>query len=256
MKKLFFTLAATVLLSASHPWDGKRIAYLGDSITDRNLLPSETHYWAYLQEWLDTETYVYGVSGHQWTDVLGQAERLKNERGENIDAIMIFLGTNDFNCSAALGEWYDYTYEVVNADGKMVERRRRNLIFDESTFRGRINIALDSLKRMYPTKQIVLLTPIHRGPAKFSETNVQPSEEYCNACGEYIDAYVNVIKEASAIWSVPVIDMYSLCGLLPSRPEHSIYVPGENDFLHPNKEGHRRMALCIYHQLKCHPGSF
>ena len=87
MKKLFFILAATVLLSASHPWDGKRIAYLGDSITGKNLLPSETHYWAYLQEWLDTETYVYGVSGHQWTDVLGQAERLKNELGENIDAI-------------------------------------------------------------------------------------------------------------------------------------------------------------------------
>jgi hypothetical protein len=104
--------------------------------------------------------------------------------------------------------------------------------------------------------QIVLLTPIHRGPAKFSETNVQPSEEYCNACGEYIDAYVNVIKEASAIWSVPVIDMYSLCGLLPSRPEHSIYVPGGNDFLHPNQEGHRRMALCLYHQLKSIPSSF
>lgn len=44
MKKLFFILAATVLLSASHPWEGKRIAYLEDSITDKNLLPSETHY--------------------------------------------------------------------------------------------------------------------------------------------------------------------------------------------------------------------
>ena len=66
-------------------------------------------------------------------------------------------------------------------------------------------------------------------------------------------AYVKAIKEASEIWSVPVIDTYSLCGLLPSRKEHSRYVPGENDFLHPNEEGHHRIALCVYHQLSSLP---
>ena len=118
--------------------------------------------------------------------------------------------------------------------GKEVKRKRRSLVFDNSTFRGRINYALDSLKRMYPTKQIVLLTPIHRGPAQFSDINIQPSEEFCNGCGEYLDTY-------------------SLCGLLPSRKEHSRYVPGENDFLHPNEEGHHRIALCVYHQLSFLP---
>lgn len=253
MKKLFFILAATIFLTASHPWEGKRIAYLGDSITDPRTLPSDTHYWGYLQEWLNGEAYVYGINGHQWTDLLGQAARLNKERGQNVDAIMIFLGTNDYNASVPLGEWFSYSTETVNVNGKLVERRRRDLIFDESTFKGRINTALDSLKKMYPTKQIVLLTPIHRGPAKFSEKNVQPSEEYCNGCGEYIDAYVNVLKEASGIWSVPVIDMYSLCGLFPSRPEQSIYVPGGHDYLHPNQDGHRRMALCILYQLSTLP---
>jgi hypothetical protein len=101
-----------------------------------------------------------------------------------------------------------------------------------------------------------MLTPLHRGYAKFSEKNVQPSEEYCNGCGEYIDAYVNSIKEASAIWSVPVIDTYSLSGIMPSKQEHSIYVPGKNDFLHPNEEGHRRLAKCIYYQLQALPCEF
>ena len=256
MKKLLFILSAIIVLTSSHPWENKRVAYLGDSITDPRSLPDDTHYWGYLQEWLGTESYVYGISGRQWKHLLDQANKLKQEHGDEVDAIMIFMGTNDFNSGTPIGEWFTESKEIVNANGKMVERTRRTPVFDESTFRGRINIALDSLKRMYPTKQIVMLTPIHRGFAQFSERNVQPSEEYCNKCGEYIDAYVNVVKEASAIWSVPVIDLFSISGLMPSMPEQSMYVPGGNDNLHPNAEGHRRMALCLYYQLQCLPGGF
>lgn len=256
MKKIAFLILAVIALTASHPWQNKRVAYLGDSITDAKVLPDDTHYWSYLQNMLGTESYVYGISGRQWKHLLDQANKLKTEHGDEVDAIMIFMGTNDYNSGTPIGEWFTETTEVVNANGKMVERKRRDHVFDNSTFRGRLNIALDSLKKMYPTKQIVMLTPIHRGFAQFSEKNVQPSEEYCNGCGEYIDAYVNSIKEASAIWSVPVIDLYSLSGLLPALPEQSMYVPGGNDNLHPNAEGHRRIALCIYYQLQALPCTF
>ena len=249
MKRLSFIVLAVMVLTASHPWQGKRIAYLGDSITDERCLPDERHYWSFLQEWLDAETYVYGISGRQWKDVIPQANKMKAEHGENVDAIIIFMGTNDYNAGIPIGEWFTETSEKTNANGMEVRRKLRKPVFDPQTFKGRINIALDSLKRMYPTKQIILLTPIHRGFASFSETNVQPSEEFCNSCGEYLDAYVEAIKEASNIWSVPVIDTHALCGLLPSREEHSIYVPGGKDFLHPNEAGHHRIAQCIYHQL-------
>lgn len=185
MKQILFILSTVILLTASHPWENKRIAYLGDSITDPNSLSKETHYWKFLEEWLNAETYVYGISGRQWKHLLSQADKLKQEHGEDVDAIMIFMGTNDYNSGTPIGEWFTYSTETVNANGKMVERQRRTHVFDETTFRGRINIALDSLKRMYPTKQIVMLTPIHRGFAQFGEKNVQPSEEYCNKAGEY-----------------------------------------------------------------------
>ena len=253
MKKLLFFLGMIIILTSSHPWQDKRIAYLGDSITDENVLPNDRHYWAYLQEWLNADTYVYGKSGHQWGDLLGQAEKLWKEHADEIDAILIFLGTNDYNMGVPIGEWFTEDVRLVNANGKNVERKHRKLIYDQNTFKGRINYSLDSLRRMYPTKQIVLMTPIHRGPASFSEDNIQPSEEYCNSCNEYLDAYVNVLKEASAIWSVPVIDTYSLCGLMPSRDEHSMYVPGNNDYLHPNQAGHHRLALCLYYQLSTIP---
>lgn len=256
MKRLSLLLISIVILTASHPWQGKRIAYLGDSITDPNILPDDTHYWAYIQEWLDTESYVYGVSGHQWTHLLGQADKLKKDHGENFDAIIVFLGTNDYNKGIPLGEWFTETIEKTNANGIEVERRRRTPVFDQTTFKGRVNYALDSLKRMFPTKQIVLMTPIHRGAASFGAKNIQPSEEFCNSCGEYLDAYVQALKEASNIWSVPVIDTHALSGLMPSKEEHHIYVPGNNDFLHPNQKGHHRLALCLYHQLKALPCGF
>jgi lysophospholipase L1-like esterase len=127
---------------------------------------------------------------------------------------------------------------------------------DHSTFRGSINVVLDGLKRMFPDKQIVMMTPIHRGAASFGEDNVQPTEDHQNGCGEYLDAYIDSIKEASALWSVPVIDLYSLSGIYPMHEEQAIYVPGGTDWLHPNEKGHRRMAQCIYHQLLALPCVF
>ena len=132
---------------------------------------------------------------------------------------MIFIGTNDFNAGLPVGEWFTEEIVSVNADGEIVERVRRTPVFDDSTFRGRINKVLDNLKRTFPHKQIVLLTPIHRAFAKFGERNVQPDESYQNSCGEYIDAYIASIKEASSIWSVPVIDTYALSGLYPMHQE-------------------------------------
>jgi len=237
----------------THPWHGARVAYLGDSITDPNTLKGDPIYWNFLQEWLEITPLVYGRSGRQWHQLLEQADRLQKEHGDDFDAIMIFMGTNDYNAGVPLGEWYQEETVTVNANGKMVERVRRIPVFDQSTYRGRINMALDSLKRTYPSKQIVLLTPIHRAYAKFSERNVQPDESYQNSCGEYIDAYVESVRQASAIWSVPVIDLHALSGLYPMHKEQEEYFPGGNDWLHPDSDGHRRLALTIYYQLLAIP---
>ena len=76
---------------------------------------------------------------------------------------------------------------------------------------------------MFPDKQIVLLTPLHRSLAEFGEKNVQPDESYQNKCGEYVDAYVQAIKEAGNLWGVPVIDFNSVTGMNPMIEEQLIY---------------------------------
>ena len=128
---------------------------------------------------------------------------------------------------------------------------------DPNTYRGRINIALDSIKRMFPQKQIVLLTPIHRAFANFGDRNLQPSEAYQNKCGEWMDAYVESVKEAGNLWAYPVIDMNALSGLYPLQEENLIYFANPvTDQLHPNNLGHERMAKTLYYQLLALPCVF
>ena len=244
-----------------HPWQGKRVAYFGDSITDPRNKASKKKFWGYLQDWLQTVPYVYGVSGRQWDDVPRQADKCWAEHGDSIDAIIIFMGTNDYNVGVPLGQWYDEREEEVMAGihepKHMVKRQRRTPLMDRTTYRGRINIALDKVKRLYPTKQIVVLTPIHRSGFYPNDSNWQPTEEYANASGLFISDYVEASKEAASVWAVPVLDWSSTCGLFPLMDEHAPYFKDSStDRLHPNDKGHERLARTLMYQLLSLPCSF
>ena len=244
-----------------HPWKGKRVAYFGDSITDPNVTtgPNNNHYWSYLQQWLGITPLVYGVNGRQWNDIPRQADQLKQDHNQNFDAILIFIGTNDYNHGLPLGEWYKETKEQVYAatgePQKLQTRMMRTPALDGNTLRGRINIPLSKIRLSFPDKQVVILTPIHRGYASFGPNNVQPSETYQNKSGLFLSDYIDAIKEVSDVWAVPVIDISTLSGLLPQYPEFSVYFKNKDtDRLHPNELGHRKIAqalLCGLQSIPC-----
>ena len=271
-------LAASILLPLSllsqnttitHPWQGATVAFFGDSITDPGSVPDkhdwtghgDAHYWGYLQEWLGVKPLVYGVSGRKWDDVGNQAEQLVNEHGNNFDAITIFLGTNDFIGDVPLGEWYERTLKTTKAamgyPAKEYTWLSQTPSMDNGTLRGRINIAVSTLKRMFPDKQIVILTPIHRAYATFGAENIQPDESFPNRIGVYFIEYVNVIKEAANVWGIPVIDLNSLCGINPMVEGQVMYFSdSETDRLHPNAKGHERIARTLMYQLLALPCAF
>ena len=258
---LMVTAQALPQTLIQHPWQGKRVAYFGDSITDPRNSGSKKKYWGYLQDWLQITPYVYGVSGRQWNDIPRQTDKLLQEHGQDVDAILIFCGTNDYNNGVPIGQWWDERVtEVMYGHGQvkeMVTRRQRTPSMDPTTYKGRINIAMDSLKRTFPTKQIVLLTPIHRSDFHANEKNWQCDESYTNQCGEYIDAYIEAVKEAGNVWSVPVLDWNATSGLFPLIKEHAQYFKdGETDLLHPNDLGHQRMARTLMYQLLALPCEF
>ena len=248
--------------SIQHPWQGKRVGYIGDSITDPNCYGNKIKkYWDFLQEWLGITPYVYGISGRQWNDVPRQAEQLKKEHGGEVDAIIVFMGTNDFNAGVPIGEWFTETEEQVMAargeTKKMETRKKRTPVMDGNTYKGRINIGMKRLKQLFPDKQIVLFTPLHRSLADFGETIVQPDDNYQNSSGAYVDAYVQAVKEAGSVWGVPVIDFNAVTGLNPMVEEQLIYFYDAGyDRLHPNTKGQERMARTLMYQFLALPVAF
>ena len=206
---------------------------------------------------LGIEAHNYGISGHQTKDIVGQAERAKEELGDKIDAFIIFIGTNDFERSVELGEWFEYSTQNTTIGGPITVARRYRTPSKAATYRGRINIMMDYLKTNFPEQQVILLTPIHRGFSEFSAGNIQPDEYFTNAIGLYIDDYVAVMKETANIWAVPVIDLNAVCGLYPMNEQfHRYFMNSEHDVLHPNTLGHKRMAYAIAYQLLGYPASF
>ena len=260
---MLLLLSAEAQNAIRHPWQNKRVAYFGDSVTDPNVSTgiNNNHYWSFLQEWLGIEPFVYAVNGRQWDDIPRQAGQLEKEHKNNFDAIIIFIGTNDYNAGLPIGHWYDEStekvYAATGAPRQLQTRKRRIPVMDDKTLCGRINIALKKIKTSFPDKQVVLLTPIHRGYACFGDNNVQPDESYQNKAGLYLESYIKAIKEAGEVWSVPVIDLASLCGLLPQYTEQSAYFKNrQNDQLHPNEQGHQRIARTLMYPLLALPCSF
>ena len=238
-------------------WKGKKVAFLGDSITDKIHVGTTKNYWQFLEEMLGVEPWVYGINGHTWAGVFEQAKKLKAEKGGDVDAIFIFAGTNDFNGGTPLGEWWTVAEEEVNSHGRMMKKPRRAFQKNMATFRGRINTVMEYLKENFPDQQIVLMTPIHRAFATFGGANIQPEESFPNDIGLYVDEYVKVIKEAGNLWAVPVIDLNSVSGLYPVTPSHAKYFhDAKTDLLHPSAQGHYRMAKAMMYQMLTLPAEF
>lgn len=237
-------------------WKGKKVAFLGDSMTQKRD-SAETLYWEFLAGWLGIKPSVYGISGHQWDGIYTQALKLKAEKGDDVDAIFIFAGTNDFNHSLPTGRFFDETQKETNHNGKITIRKYRTLIYTDSTFCGRINNVMHFLKSNYPEQQIVILTPVHRGFARFSDANVQPDENFANAQGLYIEDYVNILKEAASVWAVPVINLFADSGIYPLEDSFARYFRNsQTDRLHFNTYGNLRLAKTIRYYMERMPSTF
>lgn len=238
-------------------WQGKRVAFLGDSMTDERRGKTTFIYWQYLTELMGIVPSVYGISGNQWDGIYKQALKLTAEKNTAIDAIFIFAGTNDFSHGTPMGSFYSETTKETNHNGSIVVRKYRTLPENDSTFCGRINKVMSYLKEHFPQQQIVIMTPIHRGFARFSDKNVQPEENFANAQNVYIEDYVEALRKAASVWSVPLIDLYSLSGLYPLADSHAQYFSDkDSDRLHPNSVGNYRLAKTIQYQMLAIPSGF
>jgi lysophospholipase L1-like esterase len=258
-------LRATVVEPASvpaevgvvkHPWTGKKVLFIGDSITDpRDKHNISRHYYDWLSDWLGITAYVPAISGWEMKHVETEVQMFqKTAPGVQPDMICIMLGTNDYNMGVPIGEWYEESMGEVEASvgepKQFYKRLHRTVLYDESTFKGRINIAVKLLKETFPGTPITFLTPIHRALFDYGNDNYQPEETWQNRGGLYLDDYVDAIKEVANVWSVNVIDLHAVSGFYPILDSDAalFYKDTAIDRLHPNDAGHKRLAEVILYQ--------
>ncbi|WP_297062842.1 SGNH/GDSL hydrolase family protein [uncultured Duncaniella sp.] len=244
-------------INLSTPWKGKKVAFLGDSMTDPKNKSTKKHYWKYLETLMGIEPHVYARSGYKWDGIYKKAVEMNEAVGDSIDAIIIWAGTNDYNHSFPIGQFFTETTDSVNVNGTIESRKHRTFEMNDTTFTGNINRVMSYLKHNYPTKQIIIMTPIHRGYAKFNDKNVQPDENYANGQGLYVESYIDILRQAATLWAVPLIDLYSESGLFPMEQNHDRYFHHDaTDRLHPNDNGHYRIARVIQAKLNSIPPTF
>ena len=131
---------------------------------------------------------------------------------KDVDAIVVFGGTNDFGHGVA----------------KMGDIDSRDIY----TFCGAINTLIEELKADFPKAKLVFMTPLRR------QTEATP-----NHGGKILEDYVNAIIEICAKHNVPVIDLFRSNIIDPFDKE---VIP---DGLHPNDKGHIIMADYIAKEL-------
>ncbi len=208
--------------------DGKKILFLGDSITEGVAISSiENVYWKLFEKNNKCIVKGYGISGTRIANQQVKSQEKPSfdkyfrsrisEMDEDADIIVVFGGTNDYGTGDA-------------AIGKMQDRT-------DDTFYGALhNLFIDLIKK-YTNSQIVVMTPCHR----LNEDNYYNSRGLRTA--GTLEDYVNIIIEVAGYYALPVLDLYRLSGLQPDMEEiKNKYMP---DGLHPSEEGHK----IIYNKL-------
>lgn len=211
---------------------GKKILFLGDSITEGNGVSSEEFRFSNLIAKNEGAIcYNYGIGGTRIAYQSKPSEKPRwdfnfidrvDEMEDVADIVFVFGGTNDFgHGDAAIGDFYD-----------------RN----PYTFYGAVHTLFTKLIEKYPDSNIVFATPIHR---TVEEKNIVKGGVPQNVT---LLQYVEILREMTQYYGIPTLDLYKCSGLQPKIPVIcEKYMP---DGLHPNDAGHKILADRISAFLK------
>lgn len=204
--------------------NGKKIAFLGDSITEgHGTSEVRNTFWNLLARRTGAQCYGYGIGGtriarqQQPTDERWDQDFISRVDGmiPDADIVVVFGGTNDFGHGDA-------------AFGTMADRT-------PDTFCGALHVLYQKLYERYPEAQLVVMTPTHR----LNEDDRDWNARGIRRVGVLAD-YVEAIRQAAAYYSIPVLDLWRISGIQPKIPAlQERYMP---DGLHPNDAGHARIA--------------
>ena len=201
----------------------KTIAFLGDSITEgAGASAPQKKFVEVFAELTGAKVLNYGIGGTRIAPQRKPSETARydldfimraDDMEQNVDAVVVFGGTNDFgHGDAPFGKITDTSSE---------------------TFCGACDVLMSKLIKKYPDIPIVIATPLHRLTEDYLINKIMLERKA-------LSEYVEVIRKKAEKFSLPVIDLFAASGMQPNIEEqNSLYFA---DGLHPNDLGHRRLA--------------
>lgn len=208
----------------SQKWAGKKVACLGDSITQKT--ENVRKYYDFWKVYLSPNTILdYGVAGSSisrktgewptWDTQVPFVERIKTIP-KDIDVLTIFGGVNDWVADRTLGSLGDT---------------------EDTTFYGALDKMFKYATQNFQGKDIYVFTPLQndwiKRPANDGTTDGR------NRSGKYLKEYVEAIKQVAEKYAIPVCDLYSTMFYPFAEGFTEKYMP---DGLHPNESAHKLMA--------------
>lgn len=212
------------LVNVQSKWANQIWSSFGDSLTAQQM-------WQPLvSERLGLMHYNFGIGGTKVADTTGTDTQAmcRDERINALDSrstLISFLGfTNDWAQNVPLG--------TLGST-------------DVSTAYGALNILYQKLITKFPTARIIAMTPpFQKMP---NRSGWSDTAGFKNTLGLTVVDYGKVTKEVSAMYGVPVIDLYANAGWCDINI--TTYVTNDGNYLHPNTEGGKRIAELVAGQL-------
>ncbi len=204
--------------------EGLKINFLGDSITQgaSATTPEEVYHQVIKSKYGLKKANNYGVGGTRIARQTVPSEmtifdytfEMRAEIMEkDVDAVLVFGGTNDFgHGDAKLGD--------IESD-------------DIYTFCGALNSLITKLLKDFVGKEIIFLTPLHR-----TDEN-EPTKHEGKVLSDYVDKMREIFKKRN----IKYIDLFEIDPFDISKNKYS------PDGLHPNDLGHEVLADTVAKEL-------
>lgn len=213
----------------------KKIACIGDSITEGH----QANGWpwhAYINQWcknngIETTVVNLGIGGTSVctssyvTDELQPFVNRLDTIPTDADVVVVFGGTNDWGNNATLGTISDT---------------------DTSTFYGAYKHILEWLAINRPNAKVMTMTPLKRyykgGGTVWKNAQIEPNNK-----GDVLGDFVAAVREVSALYAIPCVDLHNDSGLNPVL--EIVRTKFMGDGLHPNAEGNKKMYPIILDKM-------